>query len=195
MAPEDREDPRVGQWLHLGGHGGVQVGEAGPRGPEPSQAREHTAVHRRRIVSSLDGVLRQPRPVRPPVVGLVPVLGAQSGSFGMPSSSPLQTTGMPPQPYDDRVREEQPAMASAGVRSSPRASVAVEPGQARRRAADPPVAGGRVLLEHEPARRRPGEARRSTSRTGTGGARTRSSPTAAASSSSMAQPMSSWQRT
>ena len=87
---------------------------------------------------------RHPRPVHPPVVlARARAPSAQSGSLSRPSSSPIQITGSPPKPST--------SACASRIRCRARRVADLEPGQRGQRPGDAPVAGGRVLLEDQPA--------------------------------------------
>ena len=168
---------------------------AGPRAPVPgAPARRRPAPGRcpgRAGASAADQSSRGrwahrlssswPGLVGPPgVVGLAELVAAPDHRDAAPAGG-------------DRVGQEDPGQRRG--RPPTTFASASQSRQRRRRPADPAVAGGGVGLEHQALAPTSRGARRRTSRTGSAGAPRPSRPTDQASPSSIAQPMSSWQRT
>ena len=178
---------------------GRPAARPGRGGPRPRSARRRAGGERAADVEEVaqprvDPVLvgsarpRHPRPVHPAVVGGVRGVVGPARVVEQAELVAHPEHRHAAEAEDDRVRQQDARRSASGSPASSPASDASEPEMRRS-----PVTG--VLLEDQAAGPRRRGTSRSTSRTGTAGAANGSSPTAAASSSAIAQPMSSWQRT
>ena len=121
---------------------------AARRGPGPP-ARRRVNPPRPCRVSALHGpVPVQHRPVGPPVVGLVTGFGGPVRVVELTEFVAGPDDRDPTPAEHQVVRQQDPP--ERGVDGNGIAVGRRQAGQRRRGAADPPVAGGRVVLEHQP---------------------------------------------
>ncbi len=157
---QHRQHARVGQLEHLGraprragaaGRPGPRPGAAAPPNTRPStvagSARRSRAAGRQRAAGAPTGCRRRAPGRRP-----------RPGRWAAPARR--RTTAPARRPSPGRTACASSSRATAGRSTSaslPPSRAAASPASVGRGAADPPVAGGRVLLEHQTARRRAGE--------------------------------------